>query len=151
MKTCTGPCKRTLPEEMFYLRAEGCRRGLCLDCHSAYMKRYHQNQAPLDRQQRRARQRDNWYRTAYGISAADYDRMVADRRGLCDSCGNPPTGKRGAAVLHVDHDHATNVIRGLLCGPCNQALGLLKDDPNAIYQLLLYARKHERPRLALVA
>lgn len=50
--------------------------------------------------------------------------MVASREGKCDICGNVPVGQRKEdSVLHVDHDHATGRVRGMLCPPCNKALG----------------------------
>lgn len=44
----------------------------------------------------------------------------------------------GSAVAHVDHDHRTGRIRGLLCGSCNRAAGLLADSAERAVSLALY-------------
>ena len=61
----------------------------------------------------------------YGLTLEAFDQLVADQRGACAICQQPQEGK----PMHVDHCHATGVVRGLLCSPCNTALGLLGDDP----------------------
>lgn len=48
-------------------------------------------------------------------------------------------GPQGA---NVDHDHNTGLVRGILCGTCNTALGQMQDDPDLIRQLALYAETH---------
>ena len=58
----------------------------------------------------------------YGMSAADYDRMNDAQGGRCAICGDKPERR-----LVVDHCHATGAVRGLLCGGCNSALGMVKD------------------------
>ena len=40
--------------------------------------------------------------------------------------------------LHVDHDHSTGKARGILCQPCNLALGHFQDDPIVITAALEY-------------
>ena len=52
--------------------------------------------------------------------------MLADQGGVCAVCSREPTP---GISLHVDHDHETGRIRGLLCFRCNNALGDLEDDP----------------------
>ena len=53
-----------------------------------------------------------------GVSDAEYDRLLEAQNGGCAICGNPPKTRR----LHVDHNHRTGRIRGLLCFRCNRAL-----------------------------
>ncbi len=55
---------------------------------------------------------------ALGVSDEDYARMLAEQGGHCALCPNTPKTRR----LHVDHDHRTGAVRGLLCYPCNRAL-----------------------------
>jgi hypothetical protein len=59
----------------------------------------------------------------YGITAAEYQKLFEQQDGLCAICSDPPSKYE----LCVDHDHETGKVRGLLCRPCNSALGLLED------------------------
>jgi hypothetical protein len=77
----------------------------------------------------------------YGITKQQRDAMEAEQKGLCASCGNPPTGKGHTAKLFVDHCHTTGKVRGLLCHSCNVALGLLRDDPVRIRALLAFVER----------
>lgn len=58
---------------------------------------------------------------SYGISTQELEALVEGQGGLCAIC------ERKAAA-HVDHDHVSGKIRGVLCFTCNVALGQLKDD-----------------------
>lgn len=62
----------------------------------------------------------------YGLTEADFDRMLSAQGGVCAICQQPErTTKRNGlpAPLSVDHDHVTGAVRGLLCRRCNGALG----------------------------
>ena len=56
----------------------------------------------------------------YGITEAEYDEMVEAQGGFCALCGERP-------AQHVDHDHMTGRVRGVLCFCCNQGLGNFRD------------------------
>lgn len=62
----------------------------------------------------------------YGITEADWDRLFRSQRGKCKICGTHQSTL--ARRLHVDHDHETGKVRGLLCVNCNQGLGSFHDD-----------------------
>lgn len=63
----------------------------------------------------------------FGLSIADFDRMLEKQGGVCAICGRkPPFGR--IKNLAVDHDHKTGKIRGLLCNKCNSFLGYVRDD-----------------------
>lgn len=80
------------------------------------------------------------YRRAkkYGLTPADYDDLLTAQGGLCASCREEPSNKNG---FHVDHDHETGAVRGLLCHGCNVALGQLHDDPGRIRSLARYVER----------
>lgn len=63
----------------------------------------------------------------HGIERGDYDRILAEQGGGCAICGATAAGRWG--TLHVDHDHTTGALRGILCHRCNTALGLFGEDP----------------------
>jgi hypothetical protein len=69
----------------------------------------------------------------YGITAAQFSQMLSDQGGVCAICQTPdwpaPSGQAGP---HVDHDHVTGKVRGILCQSCNHGLGKFKDDPKRL-------------------
>ena len=71
----------------------------------------------------------------YGITPEHYDALLAEQDGGCAICGRAP---RDDIALHVDHDHATGAIRGLLCFRCNNALGDFDDDHDRLGAALTY-------------
>lgn len=61
----------------------------------------------------------------YGLTIEQYKAMVEAQHGVCKICGRPPCDRWKR--LHVDHNHVTGKVRGLLCHHCNTALGNFGD------------------------
>lgn len=75
-------------------------------------------------------------RLSFGITIHEYNQMMEDQGACCAICGiNNSELKRS---LSVDHCHATGRVRGLLCGKCNSALGLLGDSINNLRNAISY-------------
>lgn len=80
----------------------------------------------------------------YGISAEEADEMLKAQGGVCAIC-------RVAPAVHVDHDHATGVVRALLCFNCNGGLGQFKDDPHVLRAAADFVQFHAISQLVLAS
>lgn len=69
-------------------------------------------------------------------------------RGRCDICGGTRPGGR-FNNWHIDHDHKTGVVRGVLCAACNTAIGLLGEDYERIIAAAEYVARHQQTAVAL--
>jgi hypothetical protein len=88
----------------------------------------------------RRRNPDYWIKRKYGVSQEEKEQRFLSQ-GSC--CANPGcrTPVSGAYAFHIDHDHKTKQIRGILCRGCNIALGHLQDDPKRAAGLAKYLRQ----------
>lgn len=80
--------------------------------------------------------RQDRLKSKYGITTPEYNQILSMQKGVCAICGRAP----GRRSLAVDHDHDTGKVRGLLCGRCNSALGLLGDNLVGVERALQYLR-----------
>lgn len=85
-----------------------------------------------------ARQRKNNLRVNYGITPADYDRMLAEQGGKCAICLEPS----GEKHFSVDHCHTTGKVRSLLCRKCNTGLGSFRDSIPLLQAAIDYIQRH---------
>lgn len=72
----------------------------------------------------------------FGITVEDYDMILLTQKGCCAICGTDNPGGRGR--FHVDHNHETGRVRGLLCHYCNVSLGGFKDSPAILARAIEY-------------
>ena len=94
---------------------------------------------PQRKEQIKSSRRRAWLKKRYGLSEADWTVLFGSQDQCCAACGsNTPQSKQDWAV---DHCHKTGEVRGILCIPCNLALGMMKDDPIKIDRLAGYLRR----------
>lgn len=136
-------------------------RGRCRRCYEKYLRSSNPNFAERQRQNRRAwelknkerikaharkraadpycRQRDAATKrrallARYGLTQQRYDAMLTAQRGVCAICMRPERTK-----LHIDHDHKTGRVRGLLCFDCNHRIvGNVERDINLFGSAMAY-------------
>lgn len=78
---------------------------------------------------------DKHLKRKFAMSITDYDSMLLAQEGLCKICLEPPHRKRKA---HVDHDHVTGKVRGILCHDCNRLLGAARDRVDILRAAVIY-------------
>lgn len=148
---------------------KGRRRTMCKPCTNAEVAAYNERYAAADPEGWRERKRESvrrwrgraepdhlsalWrkhnLRKLYGINVEEYEALLAEQEGRCAICRRGEdelvacTGR--VLKLHVDHDHATGKIRGLLCSWCNPALGGFQEDPRLLRRAIRYLEAHRSP------
>jgi hypothetical protein len=94
----------------------------------------------------REKRREQWRRWAcnyrYGITHEDRDALLARQGGCCAICKSTEPPSRG---WHIDHDHATGEVRGILCNKCNTGLGLFKENVKTFHAAIDYLGKLTAP------
>lgn len=153
-KACPG-CGEVKPREAYGSQSR------CKECRA----RYYQENKPTLRQNRRAhyrkdpskavrysvewkranpeKVRDYHLKAKYGIPYGTFDRLMQEQDGRCAICRREPD-----RTLHVDHDHETGAVRGLLCDTCNRGIGYFHEDPERLRAAASYVDHHTPPREA---
>jgi hypothetical protein len=88
--------------------------------------------------------RNEQLKKKFGISSSDFDIMLSNQGNGCAICGdeNPlPSRGHGTSGFVVDHCHETGIIRAILCGNCNKAIGFMRDDPTTAGKAAEYLKK----------
>lgn len=153
VRLCTK-CGQRKPTRQFRLRA-GKPISCCKPCesqlasarqrrntvgHRAAVSRYGQKIKGTQFAQRGNRIR---HLSRYGLSVADYDRMLTAQKGRCAICDRKKLTARSRR-LAVDHCHKSGRVRGLLCLACNSALGLLSESAERCEAMARYIRETTR-------
>ncbi len=116
------------------------------DRYAAY-SRVFRKKNPITAESKEKR-RNSEYLRLYALTREQYDAMVIAQDGRCAICKLPPHGPRPSdKILHVDHDHKTGKVRGLLCGIHNRALGAFQDSLELLWEAGIYLANTQEGRV----
>lgn len=123
-------CDSDKPRAEFAANGKAC---YCRPCRASYAR------------ERNARRRDDERFRRYGYTPEMFADLLEKQGGGCAICGgteitNGRWTSAHAKDLHVDHDHASGQVRGLLCNRCNMTLGLMDDEPDRLIRAAEYLK-----------
>jgi len=75
----------------------------------------------------------------HGLSLEQIDQMLIKQNHKCQICGESLIETK----RNIDHDHKTNVIRGILCDFCNVGIGYFHDDPEILKKAIDYLHESQ--------
>ena len=144
-KKCSDETKKKISDSLlkFYNNNAGVKFGKTKEEHNIYYKKWRElnrddynkkrlDWANKDRERRTKQARKSHLKTTFNITLDDYDLMVKNQNGLGLICHKKPKKikykNKKNPDFHIDHDHKTGKIRGLLCYNCNIGLGKFNDD-----------------------
>lgn len=131
-------CKRLLHPSWF-VRCQGNKDGLhsqCIECRAVARRADYANR----REEFAAKHRIK----TYGLDPATFARLVERQQNHCAICDED----FDFCIRHIDHDHETGQVRGLLCPRCNTTIGRANDDPALLRAMAAYIERH-RARQAI--
>ena len=114
MKRCSDCCELK-PLDEFHKARGHARHPYCKPCRSA-------------------RARASHLKRNYGLDEAALRALIDAQGGLCALCQERP-------AQHVDHDHITGAVRGVLCFNCNGGLGQFRDRPDGMRAAIDYLER----------
>lgn len=150
MKSCSK-CQNSFPATREFFYARGGRPDVlasqCKKCHRETT--YRNRKAPAAREKFRdyvkkwreenpdkiRAQHHRQKIKRYGLTLNEYKALLETCSGKCWICGDRPEDPRN---FHIDHNHETNEVRGLLCIGCNVGLGAFRDDPSLLSRAIDY-------------
>lgn len=129
VKWCIG-CEKWVPVENFGLvhvdRKTPSLRSRCKVCDNEYSK---------------SKQAQTGYRfRKYGTTKQECEEFLASYNNKCPICSKPIM--LNLRQCSIDHNHATNTFRGVVCQKCNTLLGMADDNIAKLQKTIQYLLNH---------
>lgn len=131
MKTCPD-CKINLPLNNFpksRIRSGG-RTSYCTPCSrirgKATREKHKERYREEEKKERDTKKYKDYHRkyrlrTVFGMTPEDYENIFEIQGHKCPICQRIRCNTK--AMWHIDHDHSSGRVRGILCSTCNKMLG----------------------------
>lgn len=85
----------------------------------------------------------------FGLTEEQLVAMYEAQNGHCAICGREaalltetPGDRSAEQTICIDHNHSTGKVRGILCGKCNRAIGMLNEDIGLLRSAIAYLESH---------
>jgi len=131
MKKCTK-CKIVQPFKDFHINSrKGQLAPRCKKCNRIK----HNEWAKKNRDKIKKRHSISWRKHKYGLTQEQYNDMILSQNNECAICKKP-----SHKTLHIDHDHTTGKVRGLLCSTCNTGIGFFNEDIDSLNNAVKYLK-----------
>jgi len=123
-------CKEEKTLDSFFTRkiSKDGLRGQCKECDKRYQSNWYDS----------GKWRNAAYKKKFSITEQDVINLLASQNNSCAICKKLLTYPH--QWTHVDHDHTTNKVRGILCGTCNVGLGKLGDSIETLQNAINYLK-----------
>lgn len=107
----------------------------CVECDNETSRKDHPDYGI-----RYARTRKHKLKALYGITPEDFDAMISEQHNSCAICNTTFSSRKSA---HVDHNHLTGRVRGVLCTRCNMGIGYFREDVKSLTKAIQYLENSE--------
>ena len=138
--TCCGEVKPTTEFTRHKNNGKWGFYSYCRACNNKKFKKY-----SIDNPEKCKRTyRNSKLKKLYGLTFEDQEGMLKNQNYKCAICGKEIFlfGSSKKLTAHVDHDHKTGKIRGLLCQECNSGLGKFMDNTDYLLSVS-YLKKNK--------
>lgn len=88
-------------------------------------------------EKRKAIYKKSFIKKTYGLTLEDVESMKILQENKCKICNT-----LFVKEPHIDHDHVTGKVRGLLCTKCNVAIGMFEEDEERLISAIQYLQNN---------
>ena len=134
-------CCKEIKDSSLFPKATNKPRGFAWECKACKNANRKKKKDNTDPEEWSALYRSYYLKSKYGITLEWYNEKLKSQNHKCAICGQDEVDVF-KQTLYVDHCHNTGKVRGLLCHPCNAALGLLKENEEILKNAQIYLREY---------